>query len=90
MSFLDVLVHKLSQDAGGLKPSRAGADFTRLSSRDLYGAGSRLHSMADDFEALGLVAAARHYRTLAAIEDAGMGPKTGQSTPQSTIHEVRP
>jgi hypothetical protein len=35
------------QDAGGLNP-RAGAEFTRFSSRDLHGAGSRLHPDASD------------------------------------------
>jgi hypothetical protein len=84
----------LQQDAGGLNPSCAGADFTRLSSRDLYGAGSRLLppdqssalTKAGEFLRLGLISAARHYFALAALEDAGMGPKTGQSTLQSTVN----
>ena len=73
------------QDAGGLNP-RAGADFTRLSSRDLYGAGSRLQSMADEFLRLKLFAAARHYARLASIENAGRELKTGQSPQQSTVN----
>lgn len=80
------------QDAGD-PPLNSRSDFTRLSSRDLYGTGSRLQSMAEELLDMGLIAAARHYFALAAVdfqfaqanETAGMGPKTGQSPLQSTV-----
>jgi hypothetical protein len=81
---------KTSTRNAGSPPLNSRSDFTRLSSRDLYGTGSRLHSIADGLSDLKLVAAARHYRSLAHLEDAGSGQKTGQSPLQTSIEFFEP
>lgn len=87
------------QDAGSLNSSSAGSDFTRLSSSDLDGAGSRLHSIANALRKLAdryaghptlgpdFARSARHYEGMAAeLDNAGLDPKTGQSTVRSLIN----
>jgi hypothetical protein len=85
----------LQQDAGRPRTSNAGADSTPLSSRDLYGTGDgRLQRLSDQFgdladryERRGEHPLARSFRATqrhyAALANAGMGQKRGQSLSQS-------
>jgi hypothetical protein len=79
------------QDAGSLTNHVHAPTSPRLSSCDLYGAGSRLHSirsslktLAERFRDVPHLAAsfqrsADHYASLIALdENAGMDPKTGK------------
>jgi len=97
---------RFQQDAGD-PPLNSRSELPHFSSRDLYGTGSRLASIAYSLEKLAkryaghptlgpsFSRSAAHYRSLVALETAGMGQKMGQCPPRSTVdssplfHELR-